>query len=402
MAKNFIRAGWLLDGRGGPAQEDILLCLENGHISSVKPFSFALGIKPEELHDFSHCTILPPLVDSHVHLFMSATTDLKIRKKQLDASYQELLPVIRLHMEDLFGHGVLAVLDGGDYGGYALRFSREEEFPAMQLKTSGCAWHRQGHYGRLIGRTPESYGTDDLLKAFFLAQRQTGIADFVKIMQSGPVSLHDLDLKITPQFSDDDLRTLVSAAKKCGNKVMAYANGAEPVQSVIEAGCDALLHGLFMGEENLRRLRDSDCVWVPAIYTIRGFRANLQILGDKARRSVVERILDHHLYQLRAARELGVKVALGTDAGSLGTLHGESVVEEIRLFKKAGYSLAEAICCSCRQGADLLGLKDFGVISAGQPATFLVSRGTPSQLPRKLLYLDAIFYFGKVVSSSFL
>jgi imidazolonepropionase-like amidohydrolase len=94
------------------------------------------------------------------------------------------------------------------------------------------------------------------------------------------------------------------------------------------------------------------------------------------------------------ARELGVNVALGTDAGSLGVLHGESVVEEMKLFKKAGYTLAEIVQCATSNGARLLGIEDFGLLAPGSTATFLVARGAPAQLPRKLLYLEAIYIGG--------
>ncbi len=98
--------------------------------------------------------------------------------------------------------------------------------------------------------------------------------------------------------------------------------------------------------------------------------------------------------QLRLARQLGVKVAIGTDAGSLGVLHGESMVEEMKLYKKAGYSLSETVHCATIAGAELLGIDDFQGIQKGAKATFIVSRGAPAQLPRKILYLEAIYIDG--------
>jgi imidazolonepropionase-like amidohydrolase len=87
-------------------------------------------------------------------------------------------------------------------------------------------------------------------------------------------------------------------------------------------------------------------------------------------------------------------VALGTDAGSLGVLHGESVVEEMKLYIKAGYSLSETVQCATQNGAGLLGLNG-GLIGVGKPADFLVARGTPAQLPRKLSYIEGIYIGGK-------
>ncbi len=110
---------------------------------------------------------------------------------------------------------------------------------------------------------------------------------------------------------------------------------------------------------------------------------------------MIWKTLEHQLGQLRLARELGVKVALGTDAGSLGVLHGESVVEEMKLLRQAGYTLPETVRCATANGAKLLGVEEFGTLAPGRPATFLVTRGAPAQLPRKLSYLEAIYINGR-------
>jgi len=110
---------------------------------------------------------------------------------------------------------------------------------------------------------------------------------------------------------------------------------------------------------------------------------------------VITKTLEQQLEQIALAREYGVKVALGTDAGCSGVLHGESVVEELRLFMRAGYSLVEAIECASTSGAQLLGVNDIGPIAKGRPANFIVARATPAMLPRKLSYLEAIYLDGR-------
>jgi imidazolonepropionase-like amidohydrolase len=113
-------------------------------------------------------------------------------------------------------------------------------------------------------------------------------------------------------------------------------------------------------------------------------------------KKVVDKILEHQLEQLRLAHELGVEIVLGTDSGSIGVLHGEALVEEMKLFIQAGLSLTETIGCATARAARLLGLDDeLGQIAVGQPAHFLVTRGTPSQLPRKLTNVEAIYLHGR-------
>ncbi len=108
-----------------------------------------------------------------------------------------------------------------------------------------------------------------------------------------------------------------------------------------------------------------------------------------------KKMLAEQLTQLRLARELGVKTAVGTGAGSVGILHGESMAEEMKLFIKAGYSLAETIRCASENGAGFFGMEKLGALTVGRKATFLITRGTVQQLPRKLSYLEGIYVDGE-------
>jgi imidazolonepropionase-like amidohydrolase len=107
-----------------------------------------------------------------------------------------------------------------------------------------------------------------------------------------------------------------------------------------------------------------------------------------------KKMLAGQLAQLRLARKLGVKTAVGTGAGSVGILHGESMAEEMKLFLKAGYLLEEAIRCGSENGARFFGMEKLGTLTAGRKATFLISRGTVQQLSRKLSYLEGIYVDG--------
>ena len=149
-----------------------------------------------------------------------------------------------------------------------------------------------------------------------------------------------------------------------------------------------------MGEDNLKRMADRGTFWIPTVYTMKAYGANLKPGEKDADHEVIQKNLSHQLEQLSLARDLGVRVALGTDAGSLGVLHGEAMVEEMKLFKKAGYSLTETIHTATASGAALLELDGFGELAAGKRATFLVARGAPAQLPRKLSYLENIYTDG--------
>lgn len=386
----FITAGWLIDGSGGPIQEKVLLKIVDGRFAAIEPYSSSDRPPIAQCVDFSHCTIIPPLVDSHVHLFMSGTTDTKIREWQLVAGYDEIRPMLRRHLHDLFSHGVLGVRDGGDRGGFALRYRAELEMhQEIVLKVAGRAWHKKGRYGSLIGRFPEE--GEDLAATY---GGDNAAIDQVKLVNSGLNSLKIFGRETPPQWTREEIAAVVRTAAQQDRKVMVHANGKLPVRLAIEGGCHSIEHGFFMGRENLQLMAEKGTFWVPTVFTMKAYGVNIQFAQEGADRQVVAKNVDHQLEQLAMARELGVKVALGTDAGSLGVLHGESMVEEMKLYRKAGYSLAETLQCATSNGAKLLGINDFGLLVKGQAATFLVARGAPAQLPRKLSYLEAIYLRG--------
>ncbi len=390
--KHFIFVGWLLDGSGGPVREKVLLQIENGIIAGIENCSRENIPELLNVTDLSHCTILPPLVDSHVHLFMSGTIDQKVRKMQLTAGYDDLKAAIECHRNYFLSHGVLAIRDGGDWGGYALRYRDQSDrnFP-VRIKASGRAWRQKDRYGRIFGRYPKEGGS---LAASFLMDDEG--ADWVKLVNSGLNSLKVYAKETDSQFSVDEISELARAAEQRGKKVMVHANGRLPVKLALEGGCHSIEHGFFMGKDNLQLMAEKHIVWVPTVYTMKAYAENFDPLRSEGDHRVISRTLEHQLEQMAVARELGVTLALGTDAGSLGVLHGESVVEEMKMYKKAGYTLPEAVRCATYNGAKLLGLdKDMGLLQAGRPATFLVTRGTPAQLPRKLSYLEEIYLDGK-------
>ena len=372
--------------------KDQLLTIESGAIVEINKATETGKATEAQVTDLSHCVVLPVLVDSHVHLCMSGTIDPEVREKQLGATYEELIPVLAEHLRHQFSHGVLAVRDGGDRGGHVLRYINEQHHPSalpVMVLSPGRALHRSGRYGSLIGASCAEEET--LLEAL---QRRAQPTKLIKVVNSGLNSLTSYGLRTEPQFSLQQLSELVAEAHRDGARVMVHANGEIPVRMAVEAGCDSIEHGFFMGRENLELMADRDTYWVPTLYTMKACAQNASHYRTTIDKKVVEQNLSHQLKQLALARELGVKVALGTDSGSIGVLHGESLVEEMKLFMQAGYSLSETICCATKHGARLLGLEELGALEAGKPAHFLVTRGTPAQLPRKLTYLEKIYLDG--------
>jgi len=224
--------------------------------------------------------------------------------------------------------------------------------------------------------------------------RESGPIDQVKLINSGPNSLSEFGKQTPPQFTLDELRETVSLAHARGLPVMVHANGVEPVRMAIEAGVDSIEHGYFMGRENLVRMAEKQIFWVPTVFAMQALTHKVIRISPAAERAVAARNVASQLQQIAWARESGVPIAAGTDSGCHGVLHGEALVEEMKMLIKGGYSLPEVIQAASQNGARLLGLDDLGLLASGRSADFLVILGTPAQLPRKLAYLEAIYING--------
>jgi imidazolonepropionase-like amidohydrolase len=388
-----IHAGWLVDGSGAAAQPGIRISLKEGTIRSIRKMS---GTMPDAARsdmpglDLSDCTILPGLIDCHVHLAMSPDVGREPSAGRIAEGHHGVRRRISKHLDQLLVRGILAVRDGGDPDGSLLQYktSPDSENAPLYLCAAGKAWHRPGRYGRLIG---SALPVGRTLAETILHENKD--ISHVKIVNSGLNSLTEYASESAPQFDSAELKDAVRAARQRGFKTMVHANGKLPVKIAVEAGCDSIEHGFFMGRENMYRMAEKGTTWVPTACTMKA-------LGDRMKRNgaasdVARKNLEHQIRQIQAARETGVRIALGTDAGSPGVVHGQALVEEMRIFMDAGYPIEEVVCCASRNSALLLGLPQHGLVTKNMAATFIAVKGPPSQLPESLNQIELILYNGK-------
>ena len=141
-------SGWLIDGTGSPARENILIEIEKGEIRSVSDCAEEIRkekhfLQPDMI-DLSGFTVLPGLVDSHVHLTISGSADLKIRESQQVEGFEDLCKRIITHLDDHLYCGVLAVRDGGDRNAYTLRFRNfYHKQSILQARPGFCSFSLQ-------------------------------------------------------------------------------------------------------------------------------------------------------------------------------------------------------------------------------------------------------------------
>ena len=388
-----IYAGWLIDGSGTAAQHKMRLDLEAGIIQSVRKMSpdgpDSTTLNPSSL-DLSDCTILPGLFDSHVHLAMSAKGGRNPSADPAAKGQDRAGTLIITHLNQFLATGILAVRDGGDPRRSVLNFKSHRcvaDHP-VHVSVAGSAWYRPGHYGNLIGRALLPGRT---LKAAILEEK-AGV-DHIKIVNSGLNSLTCFGKETGPQFNSAELKAAVRAARQRGFKTMVHANGKIPVKFAIDAGCNSIEHGFFMGKENLQRLADHGTFWVPTAFTMKALGSQMPRHGNSP--NIWRKNLEHQMEQMKLARDLGVCVALGTDAGSSGVEHGQAVIAEMRLFINAGYRVEEAVQSASLHSAKLFGLPRVGQLKKNWQATLIAVPGDPSQLPESLKYIKKIIYKGK-------
>ena len=336
-----------------------------------------------DLLDLSDCTILPGLVDAHVHLSMEATADPTRRQRQLETTYTERRPVMARHLEQLARAGVTGVRDGGDYGGFALRFRCEQReaddksATVVAIRAAGRAWRAAGRYGKLIGRPPRS--GERLAEAVRRDLAQAHRGDLVKIVQSGLNSLDDYGKVTLPQFAVQELRAAVDVAHAQGRSVMVHSNGPEAVARVIEAGCDSIEHGYFATLAVLEGASEAGTVWVPTLAPMWAYSESSGV-PDK-QRDVARRTLEHQLQAVGRAARAGVTIAAGSDAGSIGVEHGAGLWAELWLLRQAGMSVPQVVQAATSAAAQLLNRgAPSGGPWVGGPATFIAVQGSPEAL----------------------
>jgi imidazolonepropionase-like amidohydrolase len=389
-----ILVGWLFDGSGGPVKRRVLLTVRDGVVETLK--TNVIGDLPtDKVMDLGCCTMVPPLVDCHVHLCLSGKRDPVLRQAQAEMSFEMAQSVIRTHLVDDLAHGIMAVRDAGDHSGHALRFKQrglpKEDLP-VEVRCAGRAWHAPGRYGRLLGCTPEA--GESLSEAF---RRSETSVDQFKVIDSGINSLSEFGRPTPPQFRSVELRQAVALAAGRGLPTMIHANGERPVREGIEAGCRSIEHGYFMGAANLESMVSKGVFWVPTVLPMAVFARGME--GSAHEKDVAARTVEQQMEQLRMARAFGVNVALGTDSGSFGVLHGYAVAEELGLLVEAGLPLAVAVQCATANGAQLLGLADqMGRIAPGLPASFVVIDGSPDELLEQIMTPHSVWVRGKLLN----
>jgi imidazolonepropionase-like amidohydrolase len=382
----YIYAGKLIDRPGQPPRGASTIIIRGPRITHLLDglVRAPQGIQVIDLRDR---TVLPGLIDSHVHLSSDRAGQEGLlagftESKQLGA-YEALW-----NGQKTLLAGFTTVRNLGDEGAtLALRDAIARGWVSgPRIVDAGMGISTtSGHGDRRLGIVEELHeavgaanlcdGVDECRKAT-RAQIGRG-ADVIKIATTGGVNSR-IGAGLGKQMFDDEAKAIVETAHLYGRKVAAHAHGADGIAVALRAGVDSIEHGTLIDDESIALFKKTGAYYVPTLSTVNGYLE--RIAKDPAAyppevRAKIDWRITITGKALEKAVPAGVKVAFGTDAGV--SKHGRNA-DEFELLVKHGMTPMQAIAAATVNAADLLGLsKEVGSIEPGKSADIIAVAGDP-------------------------
>ncbi|WP_129668058.1 metal-dependent hydrolase family protein [Phytoactinopolyspora endophytica] len=395
--RTVIGGGEVFDGSGAaPSAADVVV--ENGRIVEV-----GTGLDADVAVDATGLTILPGLMDCHVHVMLDSV-DL-MAHLQRPFSYGFYL-AIRNHAATL-DCGITTVRDAGgaDLGVKQAVDDGLVEGPRMKTaisilgQTGGHTdgWQPSGIDTTLFpphpGRPSAIVDGPGEMRRKVRELVRAG-ADVIKICTSGGV-VSPRDDPRHPHFGADELATCVAEASVAGISVMAHAQGATGIKNAVRAGIRSIEHGIYLDDEAIDMMLDAGTYLVPtlsapqAVIDAAAAGAALpDVVVDKAREVVWA-----HRESFAKAVTAGVRIAMGTDSG-VGR-HGDNL-SELALMGDAGMKPDEVLVASTRTSAELLGVaQELGTIEPGKRADLVLVGGSPYEFVSLKSNISAVYKDGR-------
>lgn len=397
-----IKAGKLIDVRGGRVLADQAILIEGDRIKQVGPAaSVGAGAKGARVIDLSNATVLPGLIDCHTHLTFGPA-HMGYAGLGISVPREALYGAKHAKVTLEAGFTTVRNVGAGGYSDVALRDAIDAgDVPGPRIDAGGPSIGVTGGHADNTLLAPEFHssadGIADGVPALLTKVREEvkyGVS-VIKIVATGGV-LSKGDSPEATQFSDEEIRAVVTEAHRLGRRVAAHAHGAAGIKQAVLAGVDSIEHGSYIDDETIRLMKEKGVYLVPTLYLADWFMENAQKSG------VPDFMIAKATVVMPAARrnvahafKQGVKVAFGTDAAVYP--HGLNA-REFAVMVKLGLPPMQAIQSATTNAADLLGWSDrVGSIEAGRFADIIAVSGDPTADVTTLERVSFVMKGGRVV-----
>lgn len=338
-----------------------------GHLDDVRRRASTEAV----LHEYPGHTLLPGLINCHVHLALDASEE--PLQHYLDSGDTDLLLAMAGRAQAAARSGVTTLRDLGDRDGlvFHLRDAIERgTLAGPRILAAGAPLTSPGGHCHFFGGEVDG---EDAIRDRIRDSADRG-AGLIKIMASGGQITPASPPMWASQFTGEQLRLAVKEAADAGLPVAVHAHGTEAIAAAVEAGASTIEHCTWMTANGGYETRD-DVATAMAEHGIHAclawppqWRAFLERLGPERAEQIVNRV--------RWMRDLGVPVIPGTDAGLRGS-HFTGFAQALGLYEHLGFSRDEIIEMATTTAAKALGLSGVGTIAAGYSADVIAVAGDP-------------------------
>ncbi|PTM39844.1 amidohydrolase family protein [Bosea sp. 124] len=406
--KTLIKAARLIDGTGAAPVKDPILVIAGGKVEAILSGTVPAEFADAEIHDCPGATILPGLIDTHVHLNLPG--DGTLLEEAMRETPGVLMATSTFAVGKALAAGITTVRDVGAHERTAIDLRR-----ALQLGhgegarvlacgqpitvTGGHTWYFGG----------EADGEDGVRRK--VREMVKLGADFIKVMASGGGTVGTQSWK--PSFTPGELHALADEAHRFDRLATAHCLCAQSIDDVIAAGFDQIEHAGFIADRKGNQVYDPAVAerlaksGIPVTSTLavggavlREMRARTVLTpADQAFLARWEKMAADNMAQFRKLRAAGVSFVAGTDAGWRFT-RIDDLPLEIAMMHEGGMSTMEALVAATGYAARVIGLADeTGTLKPGLAADVLVVSADPLADLAALRDVRLVMQAGKVTAS---
>lgn len=383
-----IRAARMFDGKSNQMVSPGIVVVTDARIVDAGPR--AATPAGAEVIDLGETTLLPGFMDAHTHLTHErgdSTANDRVNSLEQTSAEKTLVAAEMARRTLMSGFTTVRNLGAEDFIDVGLRNGINRGLtpgPRMLTAVRGigtlgghCDSTNGYRWGLLDPRmeTPNvAVGAEGMRQAVRWNIKYG--ADVIKTCASGGVlSLND-DVD-SPQLTQEELNALVDQAHTQRRKAAAHSHGAEAAKRAVRAGIDSIEHGSFLDDEALRLMKEKGTFFVPTLMAIEGIRERMAAGArmDPRQERKARLAMDAIDMTVRKALAMGVRIALGTDAGVYP--HGRNP-EELHLLVDRGMKPIDALKAATSADAELFGIAErVGTLEAGKLADVIAVPGDP-------------------------